>query len=103
MEKVANYSEDQRVEMLARYAEAPVRATVEAIAQDFGKPFRSVVAKLVREGVYVAAPRVAKDGSPVIRKEQLVEQIESLVGVKAPSLQKASKQDLQAVVEALAA
>lgn len=99
-EKV-NYTDEMVAEMTKRYLANPGRSVVEEIAKDFGKSFRSVVAKLSREGVYQAEPRVSKDGSPVIRKEQLVETIESQLGISVPSLVKASKLDLKKVVESL--
>ena len=67
----------------------------------FKKTTRSIVAKLVREGVYVAAPRVTKTGAPVVRKGAYVSQINDMLGMELPSLEKASKADLEALVSGL--
>ena len=101
MDKEVNYSDEVTADIVERYVANPVRAMVEHLADEYGKSYRSVVAKLSREGVYVKAEKVAKDGSPIVRKEQLVEVIENRLGIKVPSLVKASKQDLTIMVEAI--
>ena len=77
------------------------RETVNALAQELGKNTRSVIAKLSREGVYVAQPRATKSGEPIVRKAELVAQIEAHFGIEMPTLVKASKVDLQRMVEAI--
>ena len=72
--------------------------TVAVLSKEFNKTTRSIVAKLVREGVYVAQVRVTKTGAPVIRKAELVSQIQELLGVDMPTLEKASKQDLESLL-----
>ena len=52
-----NYTEAQTSAMIAEYQAG---ATVEALAEAMGKAVRSVRAKLVREGVYVAPEKGAK-------------------------------------------
>ena len=80
----------------------PSVETVTTLAKEFGKTKRSVIAKLVREGVYQAQERTTKSGAPIVRKADLVEQIESyFVGASLPSLVKASKADLQRMVECI--
>lgn len=54
-DKTLNYTHEQTQQAVAAYAAG---ATPEAIATTIGKSVRSVVAKLVREGVYVAKTRV---------------------------------------------
>ena len=70
-----NYTEDMVAEMTKAYQANPTRETVEELASKFGKTVRSIIAKLSREGVYVAQPRVTKSGEPVVRKAELVAQI----------------------------
>ena len=96
-----NYTDAMVSELVAAYEDAPTRATVDEFADKFNKPARSIIAKLVREGVYKAVARATKQGTPVIRKSELVEQIESNLGNSFPSLVKASKADLQALVTAI--
>lgn len=97
----ANYTEQQTKEMVAQYEAAPTRDTVEAIAEQFGKNTRSVIAKLSREGVYKAQPRTTKSGEPVVLKQELVDSIQAHFGIELPSLVKASKADLQKIVEVI--
>ena len=52
-------------------------------------------------GVYKAQARMTKTGAPVIRKEEIVAQIQEQVGIEVPTLSKATKQDLQKLLAAL--
>ena len=94
-----NYTDDMVASMTEQYVANPTRETVEALAQEFGKSVRSIIAKLSREGVYVAQPKVTKTGEPVVRKAELVAQLEAHFEVAIPTLVKASKADLQKLVD----
>ena len=95
-----NYTDAMVSELVAAYEEAPTRATVDKFANKFNKPARSIIAKLVREGVYKAVARATKQGTPVVRKSELVAQIQVALGTnQLESLVKASKADLQALAE----
>ncbi len=96
-----NYTEDMVAEMTAAYQANPTRETVEELASKFGKTVRSIIAKLSREGVYVAQPRVTKSGEPVVRKAELVAQINAKFDSEFPTLVKASKVDLQNLINHL--
>ena len=93
-----NYTEDMVAQMTQTYVANPTRETVDALAKDFGKSVRSIIAKLSREGVYVAQPKVTKSGEPVVRKAELVAQIEEHFDIEVPSFVKASKADLQELI-----
>ena len=95
----ANYTEQQTKEMVAQYEAAPTKDTVVAIAEKLGKNTRSVIAKLSREGVYKAQPRTTKAGEPVVLKQELVNVIQEHFGDEFPSLVKASKVDLQKLID----
>ena len=97
----ANYTEAMTEKMVAQYTANPSRDTVDAIANELGKNARSVIAKLSREGVYKAQPRVTKSGEPVVRKAELLAQIQTTLGVELPSLVKASKADLQRLIDTI--
>ena len=97
----ANYTEAMTEKMIAQYTANPSRDTVDAIATELGKNARSVIAKLSREGVYKAQPRVTKSGEPVVRKAELLAQIQDTLGVELPSLVKASKADLQRLIDTI--
>jgi hypothetical protein len=98
----ANYTEAMTDKMVAKYSANPTRDTVEALAKELGKNTRSVIAKLSREGVYQAQPRTTKTGEPIVRKSELLAQIESKLGAEFPSLVKASKADLQRLIDTIA-
>lgn len=77
-EKVPNYTEAMVTSMLEQYAELG-NAGLETIAASLGKTKRSVISKLVREGVYVATPkpvRQAVDTGPT--KKEMLRELESL-------------------------
>jgi hypothetical protein len=96
-----NYSDEVVAQMTEQYVANPTRETVDALAQEFGKSVRSIIAKLSREGVYIAQPKVTKTGEPVVRKAELVALIEANFGIEVPSLVKASKADLQRLIDSL--
>jgi hypothetical protein len=99
--KPVNYTADMVDAMVAEYSANPNKDTVAQLASEFKKTTRSIVAKLVREGVYVATPRVTKTGAPVVRKAAYVTQINDMLGLELSSLEKASKADLEALVSGL--
>ena len=101
MANAKNYTDEQVTMMTEAYAENPTRETVDSLAEQLGKTTRSIIAKLSREGVYVAQPRTTKSGEPVVAKAELVAQIESHFDMEMPTLVKAGKQDLQKLVDAL--
>ena len=96
-----NYTDEMVAQMTEAYTANPTRDTVDALAKQFGKSVRSIIAKLSREGVYVAQPKVTKTGEPVVRKAELVEILEAHFEVAIPTLVKASKADLQRLVDAI--
>ena len=100
-ERAKNYTEEMVAEMTKLYTANPNRETVDVLATKFGKSVRSIIAKLSREGVYIAQPRITKSGEPVVRKAELVAQINAHFGVDFPTLVKASKADLQNLVNHL--
>jgi hypothetical protein len=97
--KSANYTEEQVVQIVDAYVANPSRETVESLASNFGKTTRSIIAKLSREGVYIAAPRTTKAGTPVVAKQSYVDAIENHFESELPSLIKVSKADLAKMVE----
>lgn len=101
-EKVVNYTVEQTAALVEQYVAEPTKATVEALAAQFGKSVRSVVAKLSKEGVYVSPAKAA--GKRDMTKAQLVSEIAKLVGKtdeQLESLEKATGPALKAVLDAL--
>ena len=107
-EKAVNYTDEMVARMREVYvptAEVEARkAAVERLSAELGKPVKSIVSKLVREGLYVKAERTAKDGAPVETKEAIATEIGEILGLAendASSLAKATKRALKAVREAI--
>ena len=98
--KAPNYTPEQSAAVIAAFQNGE---TVETIADMFGKTTRSIVAKLSREGVYVAKSKAK--GEARVKKEALVAQIANLIGVaeiEVESLEKATAATLTLVLNALA-
>lgn len=103
--KPVNYTAEQTAKMVADYVAAPTKATVEAIATALGKSTRSIVAKLSREKVYVKPVAVAKDGNPVVRKNELADAIGAVLKMsesEVSGLAGSPKTALQKIFTALA-
>lgn len=96
----SNYPQATIDAMVARYTETPVRETVNALAEEFNKTPRSVIAKLSALGVYVAQPKPTKRPAKVT-KADLVSQIEGDLGIEFQSLNKAGFGDLVALLAAI--
>ena len=96
-----NYTDEMVAQMTEAYTANPTRETVDMLAKKLGKSVRSIIAKLSREGVYVAQPKVTKTGEPVVRKAELVSVVEAHFGIALPTLVKASKADLQRLVDTI--
>ena len=101
MAQAKNYTDEMVASMTKDYQANPTRETVDQLAKQFGKTTRSIIAKLSREGVYVAQPRTTKTGEPVVSKAQFVSAIEAHFDIAMPTLVKSGKQDLQKLAEAL--
>ena len=93
--KVVNYTPEQTLEVVSKYQSG---MPVEAIAQSMGKTTRSIVAKLSREGVYVAKTKLSQ---PRVRKADLVDKLAQACGVPAEQFESREKANLD-VLEALA-
>jgi len=96
-----NYSETMIAEITAKYSADPVRTTVDALADKFGKSPRSIIAKLSALGIYQKVERQTKRGEPVVKKEFFVNAVNERLGRELPSVAKMTKVDLQALFELL--
>lgn len=97
-----NYTEEMISVMTEQYNANPTRATVDALADEFGKTTRSIISKLSALGIYQKPAATNKRGEPVIKKEVFVAQIQDALGVEVPSMEKMTKADLQVLVAAIA-
>ena len=91
-----NYTTDQVEQMVEMYTNGD---PVVDIADVVGKTPRSVIAKLSREGVYIAKPRAVATGA--VRKADIVRNIATHVGSDLEYLTKASKEDLDILATAV--
>jgi len=103
--KPANYTAEQTAKIVADYTANPAAETVTALAAEFGKSVRSIVAKLSREGVYKKKEYKTKTGEAVVKKDEHADAIGAILGLNendADSLTKCNKAALRAIFEALA-
>lgn len=99
--KIVNYTPEQTAKVVADYQAG---MTVEVIAEAVGKTARSVIAKLSKEGVYVAKGKTA--GKRDMLKAEMVAEIAKFVGKteeQVESLEKATGPALMAVLTVLKA
>jgi len=97
--KNVNYSDKMVAEMESAYTENPTMDTVKHLASTMGKTDKSIIAKLVSLGVYKKKERATKSGAKIVTKADLVSQINTHFGMELPSLVKATKIDLQNLVD----
>ncbi len=104
MTKIVNYTPEQTAEIVAAYMLAPTKATVESLAEQFGKTTRSIIAKLSREKVYRKAEYVTKQGTKPVAKEIIVAELAKALNTTAENLaglEKANKNALLLILAAL--
>ena len=99
--KTPNYTEEMTEELRTAYEAEPCPATVERFVEKFGKNKRSIVAKLSTMGIYKVPPRTTKTGEPIVKKEDLAEEICEYLNIEAPSLPKTNKRDLKTILAAV--
>jgi hypothetical protein len=97
METKVNYTEEQTQALVAGYKAGE---TVEALAEVLGKSVRSVVAKLVREGVYITRTR---EVAPRITKARLIGVIAGTLNLDPVVLAGLEKAPLEVLETLLAA
>ena len=97
-----SYTQELTDEIVAEYEDSPSRATVDAIAARIGKSAKSVIAKLSSAGVYRTPQRTTKTGEPIEKKDEMVVEICTWLGIECPSLAKTGKEDLKRLRNAIA-
>ena len=103
MSKMINYTPSQENEM--RELSPITYDCAVVLAEKFGKKLRSVIAKACSlDGVvYVARERVAKNGSVIVRKAEMVESIAKSLATDEDlsGLEKATKASLDALMRSI--
>ena len=103
MSKMINYTKAQESELREL---SPISYDVaQVLADKFGKKLRSVIAKAcsMDKVVYVARERVAKNGSAIVRKAEMVESIAKSLATDEDlsGLEKATKASLDALMRSI--
>ena len=86
--KQVNYSAEMTAQIVDQYQQG---VEIESIADSIGKSIRSVRSKLVREGVYVAAPTQKSERVQGPTKKELLVELES-TGFDVKGLEGATKE-----------
>ena len=103
MSRMINYTKAQESEIREL---SPISYDVAVVlAEKFGKKLRSVIAKAcsMDKVVYVARERVAKNGSVIVRKAEMVESIAKSLATDEDlsGLEKATKASLDALMRSI--
>jgi hypothetical protein len=96
-----NYSKEVTAKMVEAYTDAPNRQTVAILAKELGKSEKSVIGKLSKEGVYVRTIYTTKTGEKPVTKQELVTELEEKLEVDLEGLEKAPKNTLKSLLEAI--
>jgi hypothetical protein len=94
---VSNYTQAEVDKMVDIYTENPCLEVVNKLSVLLNKPRKSIISKLVKEGVYIRKGYRTKTGEVSITKLQLVRSIEDALDTKFPDLDKAPKSTLKAL------
>lgn len=87
------YSDQETQQLLELYK----YKTTKEIADELQKSERSVIAKLVREGVYQKLPRYTKKTG--LTKKEILSELENLVGFEVEGLAPAKKETLNNILD----
>lgn len=92
-----NYSTAQTEKLISLYAELG-NDGIEQIADLMEKPVKSVIAKLVREKVYIAREKSSSKRTSTSKK-QLLNELENLVGFDTTGLTNSTKESLNQLLD----
>lgn len=98
--KAPNFTDEQTAKLREAYMASPTRETVDALAAEFGKSDRSIIQKLVREGIYQKPVYKTKTGELPQPKNDLADAIGRVLRMSEPeteSLTKANKAALSKI------
>ena len=93
------YSETEVKRMIEMYTENPCLEVVDKLSVLLNKPRKSIISKLVKEGVYIKRGYLDKRGQLPVTKLELVRGIEDALDIKLPGLDKSPKQTLKVLNE----
>ena len=102
-EKTPNYTAEATAKIVEAYKANPTKETVAALAVEFNKTERSIIAKLSREGAYKAKEYKTKTGETPVKKDETADKIGTLVGLSDGEVDSLTKANKTALVKILAA
>jgi len=91
----SNYTERETDTLIDVYTKNPSLETVEKLMTLLNRPKKSIISKLVKEGVYVTRGYRTKTGELPVSKMVLVRTIEDALDTTFPDLEKAPKPTLK--------
>ena len=91
----SNYTEKETNTLIDVYTQNPCIETVEKLMTMLNRPKKSIISKLVKEGVYVRRGYRTKTGDKAVSKMVLVRTIEDALDASLPDLHKAPKPTLK--------
>jgi hypothetical protein len=94
-----NYTPEQTAELVAAYVANPTAETVALFATKFGKGIRSIVAKLSREGKYIAKEYKGKNGETPVKKDAHADAIGAMFSLTEPEIESLTKANKTALVK----
>ena len=100
--KTAKWTDDDLATLTAGYDAANSEESVKALAAKMGRSHRSVIGKLVSEGLYVkpaAKPAAKRDEGP--SKKEILAKIDGLGSFNSEGMEQATKPALQRLYEFL--
>jgi hypothetical protein len=97
----SSYNETETQKLIEKYTANPCLEIVDKLAVEFNRPRKSIISKLVKEGVYITRGYRSKTGEVPVTKLQIVHAIEDCLDDKFPGLDKTPKQTLKKLGEAI--
>ena len=95
----SSYTEKEVQILHDEYTANPCLEVVDKLSVRLNRPRKSIIAKLVKEGIYVTRGYRTKTGESPITKLQLVRSLEDALDSKFPGLDKAPKTTLKILSE----
>lgn len=91
------FTDAQTAQLVEAYRAAPTADTVAAMAETLGRSVKSVVGKLVSEGVYVSKTAAKAEGVKRETKAEILARVETSLGLDAGTLASLDKGSLDAL------
>ena len=92
---MSTYTEREVAKLHEIYTQNPILETVDRLSVLLNKPRKSIISKLVKEGIYESRGYRSKTGEKPITKLAIVRSLESALALNLQGLDKAPKGTLQ--------